>query len=653
MVRLWSIVIYIAISILTEYTTSCDAFFVAPTRSSNGCFKKSSIDNVLCTYCNTRESTKLKNRNIRIAAKKQQESGDSETIEGAFSTVTRRDVLALTVAALVALPSAARAIDGADDSRGLEQLALGEGRWTSRGEAFSDSVPSLVPASFVTYLSRFLIRYDEGVSAWWAENVRAYSLLSSDDQRNKSGKAFGSLAMSVQNAVDRFLDATLPASSPPKAKFANLATIFLEKYDKDEESKRQISLLFAMLPEEYQPEILRSLAKRNGGKQTTSNTESPKSLPMSFTEDLAALLPEEFQSEIIGNTNAVTIMPPLNLYEIGIDDEFGKSAVATEFGPLASTPLKRQVEYTPDIYTLFGVCGAAGCALTHTTVIPLDVVKTRMQTNPGEYDNIVDGALSIARDEGPMALALGAQATIAGYLWYGLSVYPSYTFFKTFIGKTLLSPEIAMLHVNDVALVSGALAAVIASLLLTPLEAARIRTVADPDTYRSLGLFGTLGVIANENPSNGLKTLYAGLPSLLTRQVIFGSVKFLAFERASETILTSFPVLRDAVWTSLGVSLVAGGFAGVLSSVVSQPADSVLTYVARQSEGEGNFGFIEGCTLMVEKEGAGSLFRGLGSRCVWAGSIIAGQFLLYDVFRSLIGISGEDLSQVFEVVIQG
>jgi solute carrier family 25 phosphate transporter 3 len=56
---------------------------------------------------------------------------------------------------------------------------------------------------------------------------------------------------------------------------------------------------------------------------------------------------------------------------------------------------------------------------------------------------------------------------------------------------------------------------------------------------------------------------------------------------------------------------------------------------------------------MVEKEGYGSLFRGLGSRCVWAGSIIAGQFLLYDVFRTQFGVNGDDLSQVFEVVIAG
>jgi solute carrier family 25 phosphate transporter 3 len=79
----------------------------------------------------------------------------------------------------------------------------------------------------------------------------------------------------------------------------------------------------------------------------------------------------------------------------------------------------------------------------------------------------------------------------------------------------------------------------------------------------------------------------------------------------------------------------------------------VLTFVAQNSSGKGNLGVIEGCQMMVEAEGMGSLFRGLGSRCVWAGSIIAGQFLLYDVFRNYFGVSGQDLSQVFQIVIPG
>jgi solute carrier family 25 phosphate transporter 3 len=200
-------------------------------------------------------------------------------------------------------------------------------------------------------------------------------------------------------------------------------------------------------------------------------------------------------------------------------------------------------------------------------------------------------------------------------------------------------------------MVAGALASVIASLGLTPLEAARIRVVADPEQYKPLGLVGTLDIIAKEDAASGLKALYAGLPSLMTRQVIFGSIKFLAFEQACDGIYVTWPFLRDATWTALTVSLVAGGFSGALSSVVSQPADAVLTYVAQRNDGKGSLGVIEGCQLMVEESGIGSLFRGLGSRSLWAASIIAGQFLLYDVFRNFFGVTVDDLTQVFDLEI--
>ena len=274
--------------------------------------------------------------------------------------------------------------------------------------------------------------------------------------------------------------------------------------------------------------------------------------------------------------------------------------------------------------------------------------RTRMQTNPGEYNGVFSGAIAISKNEGPSSLLLGTQATIVGYLWYGVSVYPSYTFFKNTIIE-FLPPAFAVAHVNDVALVAGAVASIIASLGLTPIEAARIRAVAEPERYKKLGLAGTLGVIMEEDIEVGWMNLYAGLPSLMTRQVIFGSIKFLAFERISEAIFFSLPMLRDGTMTSLGVSLVAGGLAGTLSSIVSQPADSVLTYVTKQSNG--NLSIIDGTKMMIQKDGITSLFRGLGSRCVWAGCIIAGQFLLYDVFRGIFGITSDDLNQVFEVVL--
>jgi hypothetical protein len=128
------------------------------------------------------------------------------------------------------------------------------------------------------------------------------------------------------------------------------------------------------------------------------------------------------------------------------------------------------------------------------------------------------------------------------------------------------------------------------------------------------------------------------------------SVKFLAFERACEALFNTFPSLRETVATALGVSLVAGALSGALSSIVSQPADSILTYVAKNKGSDTSASVLEGGMLMVEKEGIGSLYRGLSSRCLWATLIISGQFFLYDIFRSVLGINAEDLTQVFRLL---
>ena len=552
---------------------------------------------------------------------------------------------------------------------GLEDIRIGRGQWTNAATHRDPSSSSssqlqhdrttrttshiIIPATFSTYASRFLLHYDDGVASWWQGCVQSCSLLAShDEQEAKLRTSFGHLARSIHNAVA----ASLQDAPTIQQGYENLLLLFLNNYgNNDDEARRHIGLLFAMLPQEYQPTKL--MSRIFSKTLSTARDHTPLTVvnpPIhNLMGDFTALLPAEFECVRVKETGEYTIYPSISLYEITVDEGFGQTVTNTAAGPLAALPLQREIpNFTAIMYALFGISGAAGCALTHTIVIPLDVVKTRVQTNPSLGRNnrsMIDSAAQIVQEEGMPGLLLGAQATIAGYVWYGLSVYPSYTFFKRWIGQSLLSPELVMVHNNDIALVAGALAAVIASLGLTPMEAARIRTVAEPDVYRAKGLIGTLQIIATEDPSLGWKTLFAGLPSLLVRQVIFGSIKFLAFERACEAIFHQWPFLQDETWTSLLVSLVAGGFSGCLSSVVSQPADSVLTYVAQNS----NVGLLQGSRIMVDQEGFGSLFRGLGSRCVWAGSIIAGQFLLYDVFRTYFGVNSNDLSQAFEVVISG
>jgi len=585
----------------------------------------------------------------------------------------RRNFLLATAAAMAFFPlQSAKASGGGGNA--LEDLQFAKGKWNpghqptekpevdiddenllaSKNPSSIQKTPAaVIPACFTTYLTRFLINYDEGVAAWWKQLQNSYSLLSEDQKQNRLGRDFGGLADSIQEAVQVYLQKGTTNRQGYEQLFERFAATYANNND---EVRRQLCILAATLPVDQQPrEIIQKLLPTTNNSPGKSSDDT-SALGAILSEDLSNLLPKGYIPVLSGSDGLVSIQPPVSLYQVGVGEEFGQAATATTFGPLAFNALRRELpEYTFDIYALFGISGATGCALTHSVVIPLDVVKTRAQTST--ESSSMEIVAEIVQNEGVGGLLTGAQATLAGYFWYGVSVYPSYAFFKRFLAHTVLTQDLAVAHANDIALIAGALAAVIASLGLTPLEAARIRVVSEPARYRPLGLIGTMQTIGAEGVAEGtsaIESLYKGLPSLMTRQVIFGSVKFFAFERACEAIYQAWPMLRDATWTALTVSLVAGAFSGALSCVVSQPADAVLTYVAQESTvtvggNSRRLGVLEGSRLMVEESGVSSLFRGLGSRSLWAASIISGQFLLYDIFRNYFGVNSEDLSQIFQI----
>ena len=172
-------------------------------------------------------------------------------------------------------------------------------------------------------------------------------------------------------------------------------------------------------------------------KTTTNSRREQENFPFAevMSENLSNLLPLEYNAAFINPNESLSIQPPIRLYQVGIGEEFGQAATATAFGPLALNGLRRELpRYTFDIYALFGISGATGCALTHSVVIPLDVIKTRAQTSTESAINI---ATEIVDKEGISGLLTGAQATLAGYAWYGVSVYPSYAFFKRYFGQTV------------------------------------------------------------------------------------------------------------------------------------------------------------------------------------------------------------------------
>ena len=363
----------------------------------------------------------------------------------------RRSMLISTSAmALTTLASAASAAEP------LEELSLGDAKWNDAADAVSQS-PSIplsariVPPSFATYLARFLLHYDEGAAQWFEKQSDSLSLLTSYEAKKRESKSFSSYASSIQKGLYSYVsgenESNISSYSKVRTQYSSLLTSLVDKYGSKEGSIRDISLLFAMLPPVYQP--IEQLLKLDKGvmNRTGSNKGSKlQNFSPNYQEDFTLLLPNKYSTYYNDIENSYVITPIINLFEIGIKDERGVTAISTTFGPLSSKPLSRERSLSPDVYALFGVSGGAGCVLTHTLVIPLDVVKTRMQTNPGEYNGVFDGAATITREEGIGALLLGTQATIVGYLWYGISVYPSYAFFKRFIATSLMSPAFAVAH---------------------------------------------------------------------------------------------------------------------------------------------------------------------------------------------------------------
>ena len=135
---------------------------------------------------------------------------------------------------------------------------------------------------------------------------------------------------------------------------------------------------------------------------------------------------------------------------------------------------------------------------------------------------------------------------------------------------------------------------------------------------------------------------------------------YLIFDSCSDLILAQLPAeARGVALVALAVSLLSGAIAGVAAAVVSQPADVLLSRVARGGGecmgalpgGVNQLKLLKQEALVVWRSfGFGGFYLGIGSRCLWSGAIIAGQFFLYDVFKSAMHVTAADLTQFLDVL---
>lgn len=66
-------------------------------------------------------------------------------------------------------------------------------------------------------------------------------------------------------------------------------------------------------------------------------------------------------------------------------------------------------------FALCGVGGILSCGTTHTFVVPLDLVKCRLQVDQAKYKNLFHGFKVSVAEEGMRGLAKGWAPTFFGY----------------------------------------------------------------------------------------------------------------------------------------------------------------------------------------------------------------------------------------------
>ncbi|XP_022104926.1 phosphate carrier protein, mitochondrial-like [Acanthaster planci] len=287
---------------------------------------------------------------------------------------------------------------------------------------------------------------------------------------------------------------------------------------------------------------------------------------------------------------------------------------------LASVDEETSCEFgTAKYYAICGFGGILSCGITHTAVVPLDLVKCRIQVDPVKYVGIFNGFKVTVREEGVRALAKGWAPTAIGYSMQGLCKFGFYEVFKALYSK-LLGEEKTYLYRTSLYLAASASAEFFADIALAPMEAVKVRVQTQPG-FASTLREGVPKLWAME----GIRGFYKGLPPLWLRQIPYTMMKFACFERTVEFLykyVVPKPRSECSKPEQLVITFLAGYIAGVFCAVVSHPADTVVSKLNQD----------KGSTPLdaARKLGMAGLWKGLFPRIIMIGTLTALQWFIYD-----------------------
>ncbi|CAB66434.1 Manganese ion transporter [Schizosaccharomyces pombe] len=293
------------------------------------------------------------------------------------------------------------------------------------------------------------------------------------------------------------------------------------------------------------------------------------------------------------------------------------------------------VNAEPDVKPIAKMLSACvGSVITTLTVTPLDVVKTRLQSEsisqysstqpissakilgkgrpaPKPLGGPVSGLYQIARHEGVRSLWRGLVPSLTMLL-------PANT--VQFLGYEQLLPLYSDWGFPAAAAIAGASARTISATIVSPIELFRTRVQAvgghyPPGHAREIAneVFDGLKLMIHQK---GILNLWSGVSVTLWRDVPFSAFYWWSYERI-RLFLLGHPSLQafssSQSTKDLYINFVSGGISGTLATLLTQPFD--VSKTAKQVHGHtltrGQF-----MLTLWKRGGPKALWKGTLPRCV-------------------------------------
>jgi solute carrier family 25 (mitochondrial carnitine/acylcarnitine transporter), member 20/29 len=290
------------------------------------------------------------------------------------------------------------------------------------------------------------------------------------------------------------------------------------------------------------------------------------------------------------------------------------------------------IDYDRTAKELFagGVAGTAGIIVG----LPFDLVKVRVQVQPGKYKSGMDCFLRSVKKDGFMSLYRGMMAPVLSQMPINAVLFAAEEAASRFMEPGVKKDK----QTFFTQYIAGAVAGLVQCIVLVPFD--RVKCLVQADGLLSFSneigkgkrkYTGTLDCARQIVKIEGFQGFFKGFGATAVREVPSLGIYFTVYKNVS----TFFNQRKSKWFPEAAGTVIAGGCAGATSWVVVYPIDVVKTTIQTKHPDKS---VLQVSKIIYKSYGVNAFFRGMGTTVTRAFPVNGITFLGYEKLKVYFGL---------------